>query len=534
MNTPAFKDTYNNDSFFLAGNVVSPNDLGSERFEILKKHFGVLTAENAMKPLFLQGEKGLFSFETADTLVNAALEAGLKVHGHTLSWHQQSPEWMNCEGVSRNEAIENLVTHAKTVAGHFSGRVISWDVLNEAIMDGPPNADDWRASLRETPWLKAIGPEYVETVFKAAREADPAAKLYYNDYNMDYQDKALAVCNMVKEINEKNPDILGRPLIDGIGMQGHYRLNTSMENVAASIKRFSSLGVEVSITELDVLAGEDSVLSELQAVQQGIVYARLFALFREHSDKIARVTIWGLDDHSSWRAKQNPLLFNGHLQPKPAFFAAMDPAAFLAEKGNISVGGKTLEADALYGTPGLDENDPVWQTASAIPVNQYLMAWQGAHGTAKVLWDENNLYVKIFVENAEMNKANPATAEQDSVEIFIDEGSHKARTIETDDGAFRINYSNACSFSRAELAEGFESAAFVSGNSYTVVAKIPFRTVTPEEGTAIGFDLQINGASPQGIRQSVAVWNDTSGNSWQSPLGYGILHLAGRTSGFKQ
>jgi len=252
-------------SFFLVGNVISPrdlDDLDGSRFNMLKEHFNILTAENAMKPLYLQREKGVFTFDTADRLVNAALEAGVKMHGHTLAWHQQSPEWMNSEGVNRGEAIENLVAHAKTVAAHFRGRVISWDVLNEAFIDNPPNPHDWRASLRQSPWHKAIGPEYVEIAFRAAREADPGSLLYYNDYNMDNRSKALAVYNMVKELNENNPNVGGRPLIDGVGMQGHYRINTNLDNVAASLERFASLGVEVSITELDVTAGENAALTE--------------------------------------------------------------------------------------------------------------------------------------------------------------------------------------------------------------------------------------------------------------------------------
>jgi len=524
--TPALKE--NHKSFFHVGNVVAPKDLGGERFETLKKHFDFLTAENAMKPMFIQGKPGVFTFDIADSLVNAVLEAGLKVHGHTLAWHQQSPEWINREGIGREEAIENLVTHAKTVAKHFRGRVVSWDVLNEAIMDNPPNPDDWRASLRQTPWQKAIGADHIEILFKAAREADPDAVLYYNDYNEDYQDKALAIYNMVKELNEKNPDVMGRPLIDGIGMQGHYLLATDIENIAASLKRFISLGVEISITELDIRAGDDSKINDEQAIQQGVLYARLFALCREHADKVARITLWGLDDGSSWRSNQNPLLFDAKLQPKKAFFGALDPDAFLAEHGDVRVSREALQAEARRGTPSLDAADPAWQTAPAVSVNQYLMAWQGAYASARMLWDDDCLYVNIAVSNAEMNKTGSSPEEHDSVEIYIDEGNHKARHMQADDGLFRVNFANEQSFIPASLAKGggLESAAAASGNSYTVVAKIPFRTIKPQEGTVIGFDLQVNGASSKGLRQSVAVWNDTSGNAWQNPSGYGLLKLA--------
>jgi len=523
--TPALKDQYA--SFFSVGNVVSPWDLDGPRFAMLRKHFDILTAENAMKPMFLQGDPGVFTFETADKLVDAALEAGMKMHGHTLAWHQQSPAWINREGISRAEAVENLVNHAKTVAAHFRGRVVSWDVLNEAVVDNPPNPEDWRASLRQTPWYKAIGPEYIEILFRAAREADPEAKLYYNDYNLDSRNKALAVYHMVKEINEKNPSAGGRPLIDGIGMQGHYRTKTNSENVAASLERFASLGVEISITELDVQAGINSVLTPEQALEQGVAYARLFALFRKYAAVIGRVTIWGLDDGASWRRDTSPTLFDRDLQAKPAFFGALDPAAFLAKnEGRLAAFKKApLQARARYGSPSLDAADPLWRSAPQIPINQYLMAWQGAQGTARVLWDEQYLYVLIAVTNAELNKANHSPHEQDSVEIFLDEGNHKAGYMQEDDGQYRVNFDNEPSFNPPPIAAGFESRTFVSDKSYTVAVKIPFRTIKPQKNTLVGFDLQINGASARGIRQSVAVWNDTTGAAWQDPSCYGLLRL---------
>lgn len=519
---------------FLVGNVISPRDLtngdtneSSPRFAALKKHFNVLTAENAMKPLYLQPQKGVFTFETPDALVNAVLKAGIKMHGHTLVWHQQSPEWINKEGISREEAIENLITHIKTVAGHFKGRVISWDVLNEAINDNPANPGNWKSALRDTPWLRAIGPDYIEIAFKAAREADPNAILYYNDYNLDNPSKALAVYNMVKELNEKNPNILGRPLIDAVGMQGHYRVRTNIDNVEASIKRFASLGVEVSITELDVQAGLNETLTEEEALIQGIVYARLFDVFSKYASVLGRVTIWGLDDGSSWRRGTSPTLFDKALREKPAYYGALDPALFLEKnKDKLVFFKNTLrQADARYGTPTLDASDSLWKTAPEIPIDQNLMAWQGPGGNARILWDEKNLYVLIAVTKAELNKANPAPHEQDSVEIFLDEGNHKASFFQNDDGQYRVNFANEQSFNPPNIAQGFESRAIVSGSSYTITVKIPFRTITPKENAVLGFDMQINGASARGMRQSVTIWNDLSGNGWQDPSLFGLLRL---------
>jgi GH35 family endo-1,4-beta-xylanase/peptidoglycan/xylan/chitin deacetylase (PgdA/CDA1 family) len=517
------KTSYTNQ--FLIGNVMSPAETGGSRFEYLSRHFNIITAENAMKPLSLQREKGVFTFEPADLMVNAVLAEGLKVHGHTLAWHQQSPEWMNYEGISRTEAIENLVTHAKTVAGYFRGRVISWDVLNEAIIDNPPTPSDWRTSLRQSPWYKAIGPDYVEILFKAAREADPEARLYYNDYNLDNQNKALAVFAMVRELNEKNPNPGGRPLIDGVGMQGHYRLNTNTDNVRLSMERFISLGVELSITELDIQAGSDSKQTGRQLIEQGVVYARLFTIFRDYAARIGRVTFWGLDDGASWRSVASPCLFDRELTAKPAFYAVQNPDTFIAENSLLLVR-DAKQGEAPYGTPVIGAAlDPLWNTVQALPVDQNLMAWQGASGTAKVLWDEKNLYVLVQVQNAEINKASPNAYEQDSVEIFIDEDNQKTSFFRHDDGQYRVNFANERTVNPPSAAQGFDSAAAVQGKSYMVQMKIPFKTIVPAPDTLIGFDVQINGASAQGIRQSVAVWNDTTGNSFQDTSGYGVLKL---------
>ncbi|MDR0411300.1 MAG: endo-1,4-beta-xylanase [Treponema sp.] len=530
--TQSLKEAYAD--YFLIGNIASGVDMDDLRYDILTTHHNIVTAENAMKPQYLQGTKGVFTFGDADAIVDKALSRGLKVHGHTLAWHQQSPAWMNSEGVSRETAVSNLITHAKTVVEHFKGRVVSWDVLNEAISDNPPNSEDWRTGLRQSPWFKAIGADYVEIVFKAAREADPKAKLYYNDYNLDNPSKAAAVYNMVKDINERNPDVDGRPLIDGIGMQGHYNSRTNPANVENSLQRFISLGVEVSITELDVQYGEAGKQTDEQKIAQGLVYAELFNVFKKYAEYIGRVTMWGIDDSSSWRKQACPTMFNDTLRPKPAFFGALDTDKFIAENKAFieeireKEKKEAKQADAVYGTPSGLADVSAWSQAPAIPIDNYLMAWQGAYGAARVLWDESSLYVLVNVNNAEMNKANLNAYEQDSVEIFIDENNGKTPYYEKDDAQYRVNFDNEATFNPSSAAEGFESWTSVSERSYTVSLKIPFRTITAKEGGVIGFDAQINGASAQGARQSVAIWNDLSGGSYQDPSGLGVLKLTKR------
>ncbi len=530
-NLTPIKNVYIND--FLIGNAIALEDTYGVRHELLKLHHNVATAGNAMKPDALQRSKGKFNFSTADKIVDKTLAAGLKMHGHTLVWHQQSPQWMNQSSkdvyLEREEALENLKTHIKTVVEHFGDRVISWDVLNEAMSDNPAKPENWRGALRKAPWYHAVGEDYVEQAFLAAREVLDAhpewdIKLYYNDYNLDNQNKSKAVYSMVKELNEKyQKQHPGKLLIDGVGMQGHYTVNTNPNNVKNSLERFISLGVEVSITELDVQAGRDYKLSDKEASQQGYLYAELFKLFREHADSIARVTFWGIDDGTSWRASTNPTLFDKYLQAKPAYYGVADPDKFIKENNPDYV--EANRSLARYGTPVIDGvTDDAWSRAPALQINRYQLAWQGANGLAKVLWDEQNLYVMFYVSDSQLDKVNVNEWEQDSVEAFVDENNKKTSFYQDDDGQYRVNFENNASFNPESIDNGFESAVRVNGMNYTIEMKIPFKTISPEADMQIGFDAQINDAKG-GARQSVATWNDVTGNGYQDTSVYGTLTL---------
>ncbi len=535
----AIKDVYAKD--FLIGNAISAEDMEGVRLDLLKKHYNVATAGNAMKPDALQNTKGSFTFTEADKLVDKILAEGMKMHGHTLVWHQQSPAWMNTKTdakgnavpLGRKEALDNLKTHIKTVVEHYGDKVISWDVVNEAMNDNPSNPSDWKASLRKTPWFDAIGSDYVEQAFLAAREVldahpDWNIKLYYNDYNEDNQNKSKAIYNMVKDINDRYAKTHpGKLLIDGIGMQGHYMVNTNPENVKLSLERFISLGVEVSITELDIQAGSNYELSAKLANDQGYLYAQLFDLFKKYSKNISRVTLWGMDDGTSWRSSTNPLLFDKNLQAKPAYYGVINPDKFMKE--NKPAAPKTAKtATAMYGTPKIDGTvDSIWKNAPSVQINQYQMAWQGATGTAKMLWDNKNLYVLIQVSDSQLDKKSANPWEQDSVEVFIDENNGKTSFYQNDDGQYRVNFKNEKSFNPAGISKGFVSAVKVSGTNYTVEIKIPLKTITGGNNKKIGFDLQINDGK-NGSRQSVAAWNDTTGNGYQDTSVFGVLTLSGK------
>jgi len=534
-NLPNIKDIYEDE--FLIGNIVNPSTFDETRLKLLTKHHNVVTFENDMKPDYAYNTDGAFDFTAEDALVQRVQDAGLDLHGHVLVWHAQSPTWLhtaaNGTPLSRDEALKNLRTHVKTVVAHFGDQVISWDVVNEAMNDNPPNPENWRNALRNSGWLQAIGPDFIEEAFLAAKEVIDEngwdIKLYYNDYNDDNQNKATAIYSMVKEINEKYAtNHPGEKLIDGIGMQAHYNLGTRLENVKMSLERFISLGVEVSVTELDIMAGTNSTITEKEAKQQAYMYAQLMDLYKENSEYIPRVTFWGLNDSTSWRAEQNPTLFDKNFQAKEAFYAVINPEKYMAENQPEELEYK--RSSAYYGTPAIDGSvDSIWSKAPEMKLDTKQMAWSGATGTAKALWDDNNLYVLVQVRDDQLNKSNPNAWEQDSVEVFVDENNGKTTVFQDDDGQYRVNFENATSFNPEKIAAGFESKVSVSGTNYTVEMKIPFKKVKPANNAVIGFDAQINDAK-DGARISVNAWNDPSGQGYQDTSVFGELTLTGKSS----
>ncbi|HEX9058677.1 MAG TPA: sugar-binding protein, partial [Clostridia bacterium] len=382
---------------------------------------------------------------------------------------------------------------------------------------------------------KSIGDDFIEQAFLTARQeldAHPEwgnIRLFYNDYNEDNQAKATAIYNMVKDLNDKYASTHpGKLLIDGIGMQAHYMLSTNPANVKSTLERYASLGVKVAISELDIQAGSNYKLTDKQAKAQGYLFAQLMDIFKAHASDIVRVTFWGLDDGTSWRSSSNPTPFNSDLQAKMAYYGVIDPDKYMAENPPEAQQGPN-ESKAIYGTPVIDGTvDAIWNNAPEMQLNRYQMAWQGAAGTAKALWDDKYLYVLAQVNDTQLDKNSANAYEQDSVEVFVDQNNGKTPSYESDDGQYRVNYNNEASFNPGSIADGFVSATQVSGTNYTVEMKIPLKSITPKNGDKIGFDAQINDAK-DGARQSVAAWNDTSGIGYQDTSVYGILTLDGKS-----
>ena len=184
---------------------------------------------------------------------------------------------------------------------------------------------------------------------------------------------------------------------------------------------------------------------------------------------------------------------------------------------------------ATYGTPtiGEGETDPIWNSAPALVIEKHLtMKDNGtASGVAKAMWDDENLYVLVEVQDPVLNNASSSAHEQDGVEIFVDETNCKASSYQAGMGQYRISYKNDQTFNGSGIQEGFESYARTVSGGYIIEAKIPFKTVEPTASAKIGFDVQINDANADGVRQDIVMWYDETGNSWQSGTNWGEVTL---------
>lgn len=280
--------------------------------EVAKREFNILTPENQMKWDTIHPERNRYNFEPAERHVEFALENDMIVHGHTLVWHNQLPGWLTDQEWSKEELLNVLEDHIKTVVSHFRGRVKIWDVVNEAVSDS--------GTYRESIWYRTIGPEYIEKAFIWAKEADPDAILIYNDYNIEeINAKSNFVYNMIKNLREK-----GVP-IDGIGFQMHidYR-GINYESFKKNLERFAELGLQIYITEMDVripLGGSE----EYYLKKQAEVYRRIFEICLDNP-AVRAIQFWGFTDKYSWvpgffKGYGKALIFDENYNPKPCYFA---------------------------------------------------------------------------------------------------------------------------------------------------------------------------------------------------------------------
>jgi len=295
------------------GAALDPDHFDEKAYaKLATEQLGAVTPENAMKWDAVEPRRGDFDWDRADRLVAFARARGQKIRGHNLVWHSQLPAWLTRGPFAPAEVRELMTDHIAREAGRYRGAIYAWDVVNE------PFTDDgrWRQSI----WYDAMGADYVAIALRAARAADPDAKLYINDYNVETESpKMRALYDLAAALKRA-----GAP-IDGVGLQAHFVAGHIPSDLRAVMQKFAALGVDVAITELDVRVRTppDAKSLAVQAADYAAVVAACRAVKR-----CVGVTTWGITDDYSWipsffAGYGAALPFDEDYRPKPAYFAAV-------------------------------------------------------------------------------------------------------------------------------------------------------------------------------------------------------------------
>jgi endo-1,4-beta-xylanase len=314
---------------------------------IIAANFNSISPENVLKWESVHPRVDGYAFDGPDQYINFGESNHMLVVGHTLVWHSQTPRWVfqgtNGEALQGTNAadreflLQRMHDHIQTVVGRYKGRIKVWDVVNEALNEN--------GTLRQSPWMRIIGEDYIAKAFQYAHEADPDAILRYNDYSLENTPKRNGAVALIKKLQAQ-----GVP-VTSIGLQGHGNLSfPTVEQEDATIAAFADLNLQIMVTELDIdcsQGGQRTTSADVaanaqaqgrgntpagtlsDALQQQLAkrYSDLFGVFLKYKKSIKLVTFWGVTDADSWRTRGNPLLFDKTGQPKPAYDAVLKAAA---------------------------------------------------------------------------------------------------------------------------------------------------------------------------------------------------------------
>ncbi len=327
---------------FPVGAAIDQRETLGSASELLTRHFDQVTGENHMKPeAWYDADRTFRLHPEAAAIMEFAQDADLRVYGHVLAWHSQTPAWffqddagnpLPADEAGKQEMRDRLRTHVFAIAevlsaeyglfGSAENPLVAWDVVNEVIADG----SEFEDGMRRSEWYRILGEEFVDLAFRYADEAfneqyaapgtDRPVTLFINDYNTEQDGKQQRYHALVERLLAR-----GVP-VDGVGHQFHTSLSTPVSALEAALDAFDDLGLVQAVTELDVTVG--TPVTEANVVEQGYYYRDAFRVFREHADDLYSVTIWGLTDDRSWRSAQAPLVFDAQLQAKPAYHGVVD------------------------------------------------------------------------------------------------------------------------------------------------------------------------------------------------------------------
>lgn len=328
------KDYYK--EYFPIGVAVSLRSLTGPDAAFITEQFNSLTPENAMKMGPIHPEENRYNWAPADSIINFAQRHGMKVRGHALCWHEQTPNWLFKDAagnkVTKEVLLNRLKEHITTVVNRYKGKVYAWDVVNEAV------DDDSSRILRNSLWHQICGDDFIIKAFEYAHAADPNAILFYNDYNTERPEKRERVYKLLKKLVE------AKVPVHGVGLQAHWSVYEPSENeLRTAIEKFSSLGLKIQFTELDISvypweknrrakrADDADVFTPEREQLQLEQYKKVFSIFREYKNVVTGVTCWGISDRYTWLdeypvmgRKNYPTLFDKDRKRKKAFKAVVE------------------------------------------------------------------------------------------------------------------------------------------------------------------------------------------------------------------
>ncbi|MGM7721731.1 endo-1,4-beta-xylanase [Metabacillus sp. Hm71] len=279
--------------------------------EVLSEEFNIVTIENEMKFSSIHPGKNSFDFSKSDKLVRYAIDNNQKVRGHTLVWHKSIPDWLEHGDFTKEEMKKILKEHIQTVVSRYKDKVYAWDVVNEALNDD--------GTLRDSIWLRTIGPEYIRLAYYWAHEADPDALLFYNDYGIaGINPKSDALYSMLKDFKED-----GVP-ISGVGYQMHTRIgqDINLRKVKKSMDRLNKIDIQTHITELDIgIVDRGSMNYRLN--KQSKMYSNILSICLK-TESCTALVVWGFTDKYTWRREEEkPLIFDSNFEPKDSYWSLL-------------------------------------------------------------------------------------------------------------------------------------------------------------------------------------------------------------------
>ena len=490
----------------------------------------------------------------------------IKIRGHVLVWHSQAPEWFFHEDydkskdyVSKEEMDKRQEWYIKTLLEYYTGEgskyqgmFYGWDVVNEAISDNTgsyrtdtePGNDQLSDSTHgsKSSWWKVYGSnEFIINAFKYANKYAPAdLELYYNDYNECDAKKSQGIIELINAVKAADGT-----RIDGFGMQGHYTVNApSVDQIETAARAYAEVVDKVMLTELDVKVSAlfDGTKDALPAeyARQAAYYSSIYELFKrlknEDGINVSGITVWGVIDTYSWLQSQSnvgggasgtilqcPLLFDGDYKAKPCFWAILDPTTVDASILEV----KRPEITITKGTATIDGSvEDAWNDREEIPLD-IIVQKSDATCTAKLMWDEEYLYVLMDVKDATLNDDSENEWEQDSIEVFIDENNARSGSYDADDKQYRVSFNDKHSFNGEKcLEENMQAAVVITDGGYMVEAAFKWTDITPADGTEISLELQVNDASSAGSRTGTLSWADDTGTCYMNPSMLGHAKLS--------